>query len=123
MLKFKQASWNPRVASSNTRDTSSNLWDTSSNPQVTSSNPRVTNANPRVTSSNSEFTSLNPRVQESLIYWKLKYTAFKFLLETEKKEVALSVSSHKGILDKHVCKNFLLKNWIPVFLRRFAYEI
>ena len=90
MLKFEQASWNPRITSSNTRDTSSN-------PQVTSSNPRVTNANPRVTSSNSELTSLNPRVQESLIYWKLKYTAFKFLLETEKKKSGvISVKSQRN---------------------------
>ena len=76
MLKFKQASWNPRITSSNTRDTSSN---------------------PQVTISNSEFTSLNPRVQESLIYWKLKYTAFKFLLETEKrKSGVISVKSQRN---------------------------
>ena len=29
--------------------------------------------------------------------------------------MALSISRHKGILNKHLCKNLFYKNWMPVF--------
>ena len=35
--------------------------------------------------------------------------------------MALSISRHKGILNKHLCKNFFEKNRMPVFLWRFEY--
>ena len=46
-----------------------------------SSNSRVTSSNSRVMSSNRRVTSSNPRVR--LNQWKLKQTAFYFLLEIE----------------------------------------
>ena len=39
----------------------------------------------------------------------------KFLLEIKKLEVALSFSHLKGILNKHLCKNFSYENRMPVF--------
>ena len=35
--------------------------------------------------------------------------------------MALSISCHKGILNKHFCKNLFEKNRMPVFLWRFEY--
>ena len=36
--------------------------------------------------------------------------------------MALSISRHKGILNKHLCKNFFEKNRMPVFLLRSEYR-
>ena len=41
------------------------------------------------------------------------------MLKIEKWEVALPISRHEGILNKHLCKNFFEENWMPVFLLRF----
>ena len=36
--------------------------------------------------------------------------------------MALSISRHEGILNKHLCKNFSEENRMPVFLLRFEYR-
>ena len=36
--------------------------------------------------------------------------------------MASSISHHKGILNKHLCKNLFEKNRMPAFLWRFEYE-
>ena len=53
--------------------------------------------------------------------WKCCFH-FKFLLEIKKQEVALSISRHKGISNKHLGKNFFYENRIPIFLWRFEYR-
>ena len=67
--------------SSNPQVTSSDLWVTSSNQRVKSSKPRAKSSNLRVTSSNPCVTCSNSRFKGSLNQWKLKKTAFRFLLE------------------------------------------
>ena len=44
-----------------------------------------------------------------------------FLLDIKKLEVAFPILCHKGILNKHLCKNFFEENRMHVFLWRFEY--
>ena len=67
--------------SSNQKVASSNSLVTNLNPRFMSSNSWVTSSNSRVMSSNRRVTSSSPRVRVSLNQWKLKQTAFYFLLE------------------------------------------
>ena len=53
--------------------------------------------------------------------WKCCFH-FKFLLKLLKYEAVSSISRHKGILNKHLCKNFFEKYRMPVFLWRFEYK-
>ena len=52
---------------------------------------------------------------------EMLFSLFKFLLEIVKIKNGVISSRHKGILIKHLCKNFLEKNRVPVFLWRFEY--